>query len=112
MSASSARSAVAFPSYNKKGDSLSTAAPFYFWPSKLGPYVDETSNLAIRQSNYPTTRLPNYQIHSPRSPVRGASASSGSTKYSISRSSSSSSSLGCGGAGGGGGSSAGIRTCR
>ena len=44
--------------------------------------------------------------------VRGPSASSGSTKYSMSRSSSSSSSLGCGSAGGGGGSSAGIRTCR
>src|SRR5437879_9680579 len=50
--------------------------------------------------------------YSPKSPVRGASASSGSTKYSISLSRSSSSSVGCGGAGGGGGSSAGIRTCR
>src|SRR5439155_13093073 len=49
--------------------------------------------------------------YSPRSPVRGASASSGSTKYSISLSRSSSSSVGCGGAGGGGGSSGGIRTC-
>src|SRR5882724_6202816 len=52
------------------------------------------------------------ELYSPRSPVRGPSASSGSTKYSMSRSSSSSSSLGCGSAGGGGGSSAGIRTCR
>src|SRR5262245_12882932 len=50
--------------------------------------------------------------YSPKSPVRGASASSGSTKYSMSRSRSSSSSVGCGGAGGGGGSSGGIRTCR
>jgi hypothetical protein len=50
--------------------------------------------------------------YSPRSPVLGPSASSGSTKYSMSRSSSISSSLGCGGAGGGGGSSAGIRTFR
>jgi hypothetical protein len=44
------------------------------------------------------SRLPTLDyFHSTPSPVRGVSASSGSTKYSTSRSSSSSSSLGCGG---------------
>ena len=76
----------------KKGGSLSTVALFGFQISDF--------------------RFQTGRFYSPRSPVRGPSASSGSTKYSMSRSSSSSSSLGCGSAGGGGGSSAGIRTCR
>ncbi len=73
--------------------------------------VEKERATISRPSPVETCQL-SVESYSPRSPVRGPSASSGSTKYSMSRSSSSSSSLGCGSAGGGGGSSAGIRTCR
>src|SRR5262245_24719420 len=86
-----------------------------WWGAVRGEYNEKKAAISRPPPpNYPITRLPDYQIwrfYSPKSPVLGPRASSGSTKYSMSRSSSSSSSLGCGGAGGGGGSSGGIRTC-
>jgi hypothetical protein len=92
----------------KKGGDLSTAT--HFRTSRFGG-AGPTS--ATSQSSRPTAGQPDDRmVYSPASPVRGPSASSGSTKYSMSRSNSSSSSLGCGNGGGGGGSSAGILTCR
>ena len=56
--------------------------------------------LACPERAHLSTSEPKGAVLYSRSPVRGASASSGSTKYFMWRSSSSSSSLGCGGAGG------------